>query len=311
MSTRLNRTALSLPIFSLIAAMLLWASSFIALKLAFEVYDPMLVIFGRMLIASICFLLVFRKIYRFEYRRSDLKYLLLMAASEPCLYFLFEAAALENTSASQAGMITSLMPLMVAIGAFLVFAERIHRNMMAGFVLAIVGACLLSLAADVDSHAPNPLLGNLQEFMAMVCGAVYTLSLKHLATRYSTWLLTAVQAWVGSLFFLPFLFFPGTQLPDPTLSSGYDLQGIGAIIYLGTLVNIGAYGMYNYAVSRIPASQASAYINLIPVFTLLMAMVLLGESLNLIQWLASVLVFAGVWLSQVKPAEPVVVAQPL
>ena len=155
----------------------------------------------------------------------------------------------------------------------------------------------------------DKLLGNLQEFMAMVCGAVYTLSLKHLATRYSTWLLTAVQAWVGSLFFLPFLFLPGTQLPDPTLSSGYDLQGIGAIIYLGTLVNIGAYGMFNYAVSRIPASQAAAYINLIPVFTLLLAMLLLGESLNSIQWLASMLVFAGVWLSQRKPAEPVVLAQ--
>lgn len=304
-----RNSAISLPVFSLIAAMLLWASSFIALKLAFEVYDPMLVIFGRMLIASICFLLVVRKIATFEYQRSDIKYLLLMAASEPCLYFLFEAAALENTSASQAGMITSLLPLLVAMGAYWVFAERIHRNMLAGFVMAIIGACLLSAAAEADASAPNPLLGNLQEFMAMVCGAVYTLSLKHLATRYSTWLLTAVQAWVGSLFFLPFLFLPSTQLPDPTLASGYDLQGIGAIIYLGTLVNIGAYGMYNFAVSRIPASQASAYINLIPVFTLLMAMLLLGESLNLAQWLASMLVFAGVWLSQRKPAESVALAQ--
>ncbi|MFT6914613.1 MAG: drug/metabolite transporter (DMT)-like permease [Motiliproteus sp.] len=295
---------LGIPGISLIIAMLLWGSSFIALKLAFQVYDPMVVIFGRMLIASVCMLLVFPKIWRFEYRRGDLKYLLLMAISEPCLYFLFEAAALENTSASQAGMITSLLPLMVAIGAYSVFSERVHRNMLAGFGLAVIGAGLLSVAAKAEADAPNPLLGNIQEFMAMVCAAGYILCLKHLASRYSTWLLTAIQVWVGSLFFFPFLLLPGTSLPE-----SLDYQGLGAIIYLGTLVNIGAYGLYNYAASRIPVSQATAYINLIPVFTLFLALALLGETLNNLQWLATILVFAGVWLSQYRP--PAKVSTPI
>lgn len=301
---RVSVTSMGIPGLSLIIAMLLWASSFIALKLAFQVYDPMVVIFGRMLVASVCLLLVLPKICQFDYRRGDIKYLLLMAVSEPCLYFLFEAAALENTSASQAGMITSLLPLLVAIGAYTVFGERVHRNMLLGFGLAISGAALLTVAAEADTSSPNPLLGNALEFMAMLCAAVYTLSLKHLASRYSTWLLTAIQAWIGSLFFFPFLFLPGTQLPLDV-----DVQGLGAIIYLGTLVNIGAYGLYNYAVSRVPVSQASAYINLIPVFTLLLALALLGESLNKSQWLASLLVFGGVWLSQRRPAaEPVLAA---
>ena len=299
----MKTTSMGLPGVSLIIAMLLWASSFIALKLAFQVYDPMVVIFSRMLVASLCMLLFFSRIWKFEYRRGDINYLLLMAVSEPCLYFLFEAAALENTSASQAGMITSLLPLMVALGAYFVFAERIHRNMLIGFEVSVFGAALLSVTADADNHSPNPLLGNLQEFMAMICAAVYTLSLKHLAQRYSTWLLTAVQAWIGSLFFFPFLFLAGTEQPV-----AIDIQGVGAIIYLGTLVNIGAYGLYNYAVSWIPVSQASAYINLIPVFTLLLALALLGESLNALQWLASGLVFGGVWLSQRTPSAAPVAA---
>ena len=45
-----------LPVASLLLAMLLWASSFVALKLAFRSYHPMVVIFGRMFIASLCFL---------------------------------------------------------------------------------------------------------------------------------------------------------------------------------------------------------------------------------------------------------------
>ena len=43
---------------SLLIAMVLWASTFVALKLAFRAYDPMVVIFGRMLIASLCALFV-------------------------------------------------------------------------------------------------------------------------------------------------------------------------------------------------------------------------------------------------------------
>lgn len=288
------------PILSLIAAMLLWASSFIALKLAFQSYDPMVVIFARMAIAGLCFVLLFRWIWRFEYRRGDYKYLLLMAIAEPCLYFLFEAAALQNTTAGQAGMITSLAPLLVAIGAYFWFGERVSSATLLGFGLAITGAAWLSLAADSNATAPNPLLGNLQELMAMVCAAIYTLSLKHLAARYSTWLLTAVQAWLGSLFFFPFLLLPATQLPQQ-----FEWQGVGAILYLGTLINIGAYGLYNYAVSRLPAAQASGYINLIPVFTLALAYLTLGETLNWQQCLASLLVFGGVYLSQRRKRLPV------
>ena len=76
--------------------MILWASSFVALKLAFRGYDPMVVIFGRMLVASCCFLpLLPRFRARNRFRRQDWKPLLFMAICEPCLYFIFEARALE------------------------------------------------------------------------------------------------------------------------------------------------------------------------------------------------------------------------
>jgi len=71
-----------------------------------------------------------------------------------------------------------------------------------------------------------------------------------------------------------------------------------AIFYLGSAATLGAYGCYNYGVSQIPASQATAFINLIPVFTLIMSGLILGEQFTGVQYLASGLVFAGVILSQ-------------
>lgn len=281
-----------LPIFSLILAMLLWSSSFVALKLAFLGYHPMQVIFGRMFIASLCFLPFVPSFRKLNWRRRDLKYLLIMAICEPCLYFIFEAKALELTSASQAGMITAVLPLLVAILAWAWLKEKIGRQTLLGFSLAIIGACWLSFASETNLNAPNPLLGNFSEFLAMVCAAGYTVSLKHLTANYPPLFLTAFQAFLGSLFFFPFLLLPGVGF-----TVQWQTTPALAVIYLGTLITVGAYGCYNYGVSRIPASQAASYVNLVPVFGVVLGMLILDDRLNSSQWLACGLVFCGVWLS--------------
>ncbi|RLB66977.1 MAG: EamA family transporter [Deltaproteobacteria bacterium] len=282
-----------LPVFSLILAMLLWASSFVALKLAFRGFHPMQVIFGRMFIASLCFAIFIPSFRKINWRRQDLKYLLIMAGCEPCLYFLFEAKALELTSASQASMITAMLPLLVAILAWRLLKEHISRRTMIGFALAILGACWLSLASDTSADAPNPLLGNFCEFLAMVCAAGYTVSLKHLTSNYPPLFLTAFQAFIGSLFFFPFLI-----LPDVGFTASWETGPLLAVLYLGTFITFGAYGCYNYSLSRIPASKAAGYVNLIPVFGVILGMIVLGETLNSAQWLACGVVFSGLWLSR-------------
>lgn len=276
----------------LVLAMALWGSSFIALKFAFSELPPMWVIFGRMALGSLVFLLAWRWRGRLDYRAGDWKYLLGLTACEPCLYFIFEALALQNTSAAQAGMITALLPLLVAMGAYVFLRERITRTTLAGFLLAVVGAVWLSLAGEASSSAPAPLLGNFYEFLAMLCAMGYTLLLKFLSQRYSPFILTAMQAFIGSLFFLPL-----ALLTEP-LPSQFSVLGVGSVVYLGLVVTVGAYGLYNYGVSRLPASQASGFTNLIPVFTLIFAALLLGESLSPLQYLAATLVFVGVALSQ-------------
>ncbi len=289
----MNRSNPLFPYVCLIIAMVLWASTFVALKLAFRIYDPMVVIFGRMAVASLCavfFPFVFKNI---QFRAKDLKLIVIMVVCEPCLYFVFEANALVYTSAAQAGMITSMLPLMVAISAWLILKEQLTAKTLLGFVIAVIGALWLSMASGVSEHSPNPLLGNFLEFMAMVCAACYTLCMKKLTRQYSPLFLTFVQAFAGAVFFFPVLFLPSTQLPVQV-----EPLPIAAILYLGSAVTLGAYGCYNYGVSKIPASQATAFINLIPVFSIIMSAVVIGEQFSAVQYLASVLVFAGVFLSQ-------------
>ncbi|HVN72600.1 MAG TPA: DMT family transporter [Desulfomonilia bacterium] len=289
----MQRRKVLVPIICLVGAMMLWSSSFIALKLAFGVYDPMVVIFGRMITAGICFIPLVGMFRRNRLKREDTATLVFMLFCEPCCYFLFEAAALKNTTASQAGMITAMLPLMVAITAGLYLKESITIKTILGFLIAISGVCLLSLAAQTNGSAPNPVLGNFYELMAMVFATGYTISLKRLSARYEPIFLTALQAFAGSIFFLPFLFLPGTVLPGR-----FAALPAFSIVYLGIFVTMGAYGLYNYAVSKVPASQASAFVNLIPVLTVVLGWIILGERFTAVQYVASALVILGVVMSQ-------------
>lgn len=280
--------------FALLLAVILWSSSFIALKIAFRAYDPMVVIFGRMLVGSLCFLAVGRRVTEaLHYRRGDYKLILLMAFCEPCLYFIFEAKAVENTTASQAGMITAILPILVMVAATVILKERIRFTSWLGSLIALAGVCWLTLESSPSTDAPNPLLGNFLEFLAMVCAAGYTISLKSLTERYSPFFLTAMQAFIGCIFYFPLLFLPSTRLPE----QWHVGPGI-AVIYLGAVITLGAYGLYNYGVKHLPANVATSYINLIPIFAAIMGWLILGETFTAWQLFAGVFIVGGVYLTQ-------------
>ncbi|TKB12120.1 DMT family transporter [Desulforhopalus sp. IMCC35007] len=285
---------LPLPTLALVLAMVLWSSSFIALKIAFREYDPMVVIFGRMLVASICFLVIGKRLTSsLNYQKGDYKLILFMAFCEPCLYFIFEAKAVENTTASQAGIITAMLPILVMVSAALFLKEQVSKKAWAGAVIAVLGVLWLTAESSPSSDAPNPVLGNFLELLAMVCAAGYTISLKALTDRYSPFFLTAIQALIGCVFYFPLLFLPSTQLP-----LRFEPHSGLAIIYLGAVITLGAYGLFNYGIKCLPANKGAIFVNLIPIFSVILGWLILGEAFTLWQFFAGGLILGGVYLSQ-------------
>ena len=284
------------PIFVLIAAMIIWSSSFIALKIAFIAYSPLSAIWLRMFLATLMFALIFRFIPKGRYEKGDIRLLLAMSFMEPCLYFMCEAYALTFTSAGQAGMITAMLPLFVAVAAFLFLGEKVGVLQLVGLVLALVGVVIITLKGQQDSvNASRPVLGNSLEVLAMCWATGYTILVKKLSARYHPLFLIGVQSTVGMVFFAPAFFFS----IDGFFSHFFTFS-TAAIAYLGIVVTVGGYGLYTYGISRLPASQASAYTNLIPVFTVLMSWAFLGEQFTRSQIGGAVLVFLGIYLSKMN-----------
>ncbi len=283
-----------LPVLAVLGAVFLWASSFVSIKIALQAFHPFVLIWGRMLISAVMFLALLPRMDRPDYHPGDWRLLLLMAAFLPGLYYPLETVALTLTSASQAGMISATMPLLVAAGARIVFGERLKGRAYLGLAAAIGGVVWLTLAARTDARsAPNPLLGNALELLAMCCSCGYVLTVKRLSARYGGWLLSGLQCAAGAVFFLPAAFFLGDTLSSPDF-----VPALMALLYLGGLVTLVAFGLYNYGLGHMPASSAAAFINLIPVCSVLLGWAVLGETLTAGQYAASAVVMGGVMLSQ-------------
>ncbi|NVK22607.1 MAG: DMT family transporter [Kangiellaceae bacterium] len=286
-----------LAIFGLVAAIVLWSASFVAMKYAIAEFGPILTVFLRMILAAavlIFFLPPMAK--KQKYQQGDWWLLGLLALCEPCLYFIFESYALTYTTASEAGMVTALQPLMVAITAYYFLKEQISGRLIVGCLLAVVGVVWLTLAGTSSEHASNPWLGNALEFGAICAATGYSLLARKLSQRYSPIFLTLLQTIMGSVFFLPLIFWQGASI-----SLDVSAEAIMAILFLAFGVNIFAFTCYNFAFKTMPASQVGSLMNLLPIGTLFFGWLMLGEQLNGMQYMAAGLVLLGVIWSQTKP----------
>ena len=289
-----SRLGSSLPYLALTGAVLLWGGSFIAMRVSLAVLPPGLVVWLRMAVSMLLLIPLYRLFLTGQYKRGDWRFLLPMVLFQPCLYFLFEASALTMTTASQAGIVSAVVPIITAIGALLFLGEAMSRRQWIALGLSLAGVVGLTLAsaAAPDSRAANPVLGNMLELLAMFAAAGNFLIVRHLANRYNTWTLTAYQGVAGFLFFLPAARHLATVPP-----SAWSGPVVISILFLGLFVTFGAFGLYNYGLGKVTAARASIFINLIPVVTAILGWSMLGERLTPLQLLFGSLVIIGVRLA--------------
>ena len=280
---------------SAITGCILWGSALSIVKIALEEYDPVFLVFARMAVS----VLVLTPIVFFRFRpiriysKRDFLLLILLTVCDPVGFFTFEALALQYTSASQASMMWAMAPLLNIMAALLILRERTSRPVIICFIVAMAGVMVLTAGSGVSEHASNPALGNFLEFLSLCGAAGFLIILRFLRGRYPAMLVVWFQSLGATLFFLPTLAFDSVALP-----TAFHLGPFLTLIYLGACVTFGAQACSAFAVARMPVSRLSALSNMIPVVGVLTGMLLLGETMSPIQWVASALVLGVVLISQ-------------
>ncbi|HSK48327.1 MAG TPA: EamA family transporter [Coriobacteriia bacterium] len=287
------------PLLCLAGTVFFWGTSFAATKVALDSFSPMAVIWLRMAVATLAFLPFWRLVPRPEYRAGDWRLLALAAVCIPCLYYLLEGFAVRFTTSGQAGVISAIVPLIVAAGAWMFLNERLTWQGGVAIAASLVGVAVLSSTGLVQETAPHPVLGNLLELAAMIAAAGSMLAIKHLSARYNPWLLTGMQAVVGAVFFAPLLLAtPSTDWTAATAAAWVS------VAYLGTFASLGAFGLYNTALKGMPATRAALSLNLIPAVAVFAGWAVRDEAMLPVQLAACALIVGAVVFGEVAGRVP-------
>ena len=203
------------------------------------------------------------------------------------------------TSGVNIAMIQAAIPALVMVGNFLIFRVRASALHILGVVLTIYGVI------HVATHGiPTRLLGldvNIGDGFMLLASLLY--ALHSLALRYRPkigWIsfifMTSLFAALAALIYAT-LFSTGIPgLVDATLSM--SLRGWLVVAYVAILPSLVAQMTYVQGVALIGANRGSLFINLIPVFGALLAMLMLGESLEPFHAIAAVFIISGIGLAE-------------
>lgn len=279
---------------SIAIAVLLYGTTLTATKICMQYYStPQLMTF-RMLISTVLFLpFVFTVYKNIKIDKKDIGLILLMMLCEPCLYFLFETNALKYTTSGQAGVVSSLEPVILVIAARIILKEKFFKIVYAGLFISIAGSVLLSINSDVSEAAPNPLLGNFLELIAIILTDTCVITTKYLMDKYPPFFLAGISVIGGAIFFTSLNIATGGSFNVVINSSLF------IVIYLGILTVV-AYALYNFAICTLSASKFSPFLFLLPVAAVFFGWFFLGETFNIRQFSACLLIFAGIYICQIN-----------
>ncbi|GHE21689.1 DMT family transporter [Halomonas urumqiensis] len=199
--------------------------------------------------------------------------------------------AAETTSATNMGILAAMVPLLTVLLSALILRESPSLGGSLGGIIALLGVTvLLGHGNPLSLLQLEVALGDLLMVVAATCYALYGVMLKRWPLDLPPWVVLYVQVCFAVLFLLPgYLLGPMTPV---------DGQNAWLILYAGIPASIITTYLWMRAVRQIGASQASIFINLMPLFSALIAMVALGERVALFHFIGGALVLAGVIMAQ-------------
>ncbi len=277
-------------------AMLFWALSFIGYKVAYEYFEPMALIFFRMVLSALFLTLVIRLTgWGEKIQRKDYKQFLLMALFEPLLYFLGESYGMQMVTATTGSVIVSTIPLLVPVAAWLLYRERVGWIKIAGLILCFSGVLLVLMGPGFTIEA-RP-MGVALMFVAVFSAVCYSLVIVKLAHKYKPLTIVRMQSTLGALLFLPI--FLATDLKATLqITPGWDV--VLPLLFLAIFPSSLSFIFFTAAVREIGITRANVFTNFIPVFTALISFLFLGEVFGFAKLAGIPLVIAGLMLAQLS-----------
>lgn len=287
-------------VFLLLLTSLLWGGNFVVGKSLVDHASPMTLTSLRWIIAVLClFPIVWLKEKRLFPPRAAILPLLIMGVTGVVLFNIFQFLALEQTSATNVGLISTLNAISIALFSSLFLKEKINRFQILSMILSFFGVLLVLSKGNIAllfSLQFNS--GDLWMIAAVCIWGIYSVCSKWATKTTSPMMATLYSGVFGVILLLPF------NIPSFTVSD-INASFITSLLYTGLISTVVCMVFWNIGVQKLGATTAGIFLNFNPIFTAILAFLFLGEALTWVQILGTVIVVTGCYLfSHFKTAVP-------
>ncbi|NLI52755.1 MAG: EamA family transporter [Clostridiales bacterium] len=288
----LNRSSSNAwSILSVLGALILWSSSFVAIKFAYETYPPITLAAVRFVVATLILgALTLLPKNRVRLEKKDIFTVVICGLTGIMMYAVLQNIAMQWTSASSATLIIASYPVITLLLETLIYKTKLNALKIVGILIAIVGVVILSYVR-ADARQQGELLGSLLLVAAGVVWAIYNFMTKKVVNRYPPVTLLFYTTLVGTIFMLPMALIERGQWQPPTLLS------FSMMLFLGVFCSVIAFLLYNRGLKTMAASSVTSMLNLVPIFGVFFSYILLGEEVTLRKFIGGAIVILGVMLS--------------
>lgn len=293
-----NESRFSVVDLLLVTMSLVWGINFSVVKGALTFFSPLSFNALRFGTASLILLsLLWLHERSLSIRKKDWGYFVMLALIGNTAYQLFFISGIALTTATNSSLILATTPIFIILFGAILGVEKLSSKNVKSAFLSFVGILMIILGAGKPlTITDQSLIGDLLIVANPICWSAYTVLSKPMLKKYSPLKLTTITMAIGTV---PLLLVSVPSLNAEVWSSVSTDAWLGLAFSACFAIAIG-YVLWYTGVSRIGSARTALYDNLVTVFAVVTAWILLSESLTAIQIVGAVLVFVSLYVMRKK-----------
>lgn len=206
---------------------------------------------------------------------------------------------LQHSRSTDSTLFNSIVPIYIVIISWLTFGERISLRQGIGIALSAFGVVTIVSRGNLSSLLDMSFnVGEIWILIAMLLWAIYTVLLRWRPRQLSAIAFLGAMLLLSLPTLLPFymweLFTRG--------SFEISLATVAALAYYATVPSVIAYLLWNRGVAQVGPNRAGLMAHLLPIFTVVLSVVFLGEQVFGFHYLGALCVFSGITLTTSRAA---------
>lgn len=278
---------------------LFWSGNFIIGRFVSTNVEPLELAFFRwifvvILLVPLLFIIDIKKVlYIFKTNFLILTVLSILGIT---LFNTLLYIALQTTTATNALLINSSVPILILVFSFFILKNKITKIQTLGILLSTFGVIFLVLKADLSNILNIEFtIGDMWVITSSISWALYSVLVKFKPKELTHLELFITVVYVGTIFFLiPWYLFQGYSLNKEIniLKDNWHF-----FLYVSIFPSLLSYYFWHTGIDEIGAEKTGQFTHLMPIFGSILAFIFLGERLELYHFLGAIFIAIGIYLS--------------